>query len=113
MRLVSPEAYVTHGHKQGSMVAWQMILVITMTNLSKYLWFGRKILVSVLSYNKHAAITIPWEKIIEYQHKISEHCLFFCGALATMDELKLYSQQAGVNNIQESYYNGKWHDGTT
>ena len=48
--------------------------------------------------------------MIEYQHVICQHHLLLHGVWAAMDGLKVYLQQASVDEIQQRHYNGWQHN---
>ena len=89
----------------------QLIFGMTMTNLSVYVRFARRIIIEVLRNDPVAAIRIPTDNEIEsYKNAISEKHPRLENVWCTMDGLKLCLQQAPAQEIQERYYNGWTHD---
>jgi hypothetical protein len=98
---------------RGSMAVLQMIFGLTMTNLSTYLRFGRRIVIEVLKNDPDATIRLPAD--IEMQQYIDaiagKHpSLGAHKVWCTVDGLKLMLQQAPNSMIQEQFYNGWTHD---
>ena len=83
---------------------------LSMTNLTEYLRFGRRIVVEVLKNDKYAKIAIPSpEKVDEYKQAISAKYPILNDVWATMDGLKTPIQQAGSTKKQSYFYNGWKH----
>jgi hypothetical protein len=96
---------------QGSTMALQMIFGTTMTPVSKYLRFGRRIFVEVFQHDEYAEVRLPSPREIEeYKAVIKERHINLEDVWTTMDGLKLYLQQANNIVIQARYYNGWTHD---
>lgn len=95
---------------QGSLFSLQMDFGLSMTNLTEYLRFGRRIVVEVLKNDKYAKIAIPSpEKVDEYKQAISAKYPILNDVWATMDGLKTPIQQAGSTKKQSYFYNGWKH----
>ena len=89
----------------------QIIFGMTMTNLSVYLRFARRIIIKVLRDDPMAAIRLPSsDKIEAYKHAIQERHQRLENVWCTIDGLKLKLQQAPGQCIQERFYNGWTHD---
>ena len=89
----------------------QIIFGMTMTNLSVYVRFARRIIISVLRNDPLAAISIPNNiEIEEYKDAINSRHPPLKEVWCTMDGLKLKLQSAPGQKIQERYYNGWTHD---
>ena len=98
---------------RGSMAVLQMIFGLTMTNLSTYLRFGRRIVIEVLKNDPDATIRLPTEnEMQQYTQAIAgKHpSLGAQKVWCTIDGLKLMLQQAPNSTIQEQFYNGWMHD---
>jgi hypothetical protein len=90
-----------------------MIFGLTMTNLSTYLRFGRRIVIEVLKNDPDATIRLPTEnEMQQYTQAIAgKHpSLGAQKVWCTIDGLKLMLQQAPNSTIQEQFYNGWTHD---
>jgi hypothetical protein len=96
---------------RGLLNVLQLVFGLTFTNLSVYLRFGIRLLAETFSNDLLARVAIPFVDEIEsfkvafaVRHPLLNDCW------ATMDDLKLYLQQAGSGEIQECFYNGWMHD---
>ena len=97
---------------RGSLMALQLILGMTYSNLDDYLKFGKWIIVMVVRNDKQASVNIPnSEQIEEYKAMVlrSRHP-FLTDVWCTMDGLKLTLEQSGNALSQERFYNGWTHD---
>jgi len=93
------------------MMVLQMIFGMTMTNITMYLRFGRRIMVEVFRKDPLAQIRIPSRDAIKgYQEAIGERHPRLKDVWATMDGLKLYLQQSSNDEVQQRFYNGWTHD---
>lgn len=98
---------------RGSMAVLQMIFGMTMTNLSTYLRFGRRVVIEVLKNDPMASIRLPTaDEIQRYMNAIAEKHpnLGSEKVWCTVDGLKLMLEQAPNSIIQEQFYNGWTHD---
>jgi hypothetical protein len=98
---------------RGSLAVLQMIFGMTMTNLSTYLRFGRRIVIEVLKNDPMAAIRLPSsDEIHRFMNAISEKHpnLGAEKVWCTVDGLKLMLEQAPNSIIQERFYNGWTYD---
>jgi len=98
---------------RGSMAVLQMIFGLTMTNLSTYLRFGRRIVIEVLKNDPDATIRLPADnEMQQYIDAIAgKHpSLGAHKVWCTVDGVKLMLQQAPNSMIQEQFYNGWTHD---
>ncbi len=98
---------------RGSMFVLQMIFGMTQSNLSFYLWFGRRLFVHSFSDDNFAKIAFPNEvqimeyvKAIESKHPALKDKKVWC----SMDGLKLYIERPPDETTQSRYYNGWTHD---
>ena len=83
---------------------------LTMTNLSKYLRFGRRIVIEVLKNDEYARIAVPSpEKINEYKGAIAAKYPSLENVWSAMDGVKTPLQQAGSTKQQSYFYNGWKH----
>ena len=72
---------------RGSLMVLQLIFGLTMTPVSKYLQFARRILVKILKANELAKISLPsHEKLEEYRGRFRQGIQYWtmCGALWTV-----------------------------
>ena len=96
---------------RGSLMALQLIFGMTMTNVSMYIRFGRRVIIEVLKKNDLASIRMPTElEIQSYMTSIASKHPNLKGVWATMDGLKIYLQQSPCVKNQEHFYNGWTHD---
>jgi hypothetical protein len=96
---------------RGSLMALQLIFVMTYSNLDDYLLFGKQIIVTVLKNDDRARILLPCLKNIdEYKHMARNRHSFLTDVWCIMDGLKLTLEQSSDALIQERYYNGWTHD---
>ena len=96
---------------RGSTYSLQMHFGLTMSNLSIYLRFGRRIIVEVLQDDEYAKIAIPSEeKIRQYSHAIKSLYPCLDDVWASMDGLKTLIQKAGSTQQQAYFYNGWKHN---
>lgn len=95
---------------RGSVFPLQMDFGLTMTNLSKYLRFGRRIVIEVLKNDEYARIAVPSpEKINEYKGAIAAKYPSLENVWSAMDGVKTPLQQAGSTKQQSYFYNGWKH----
>jgi len=74
---------------RGSLMVLQLIFGLTMTPVSKYLQFARRILVKILKANELAKICLPTHKILEeYRGMIQARHPVLDNVWGTMDGLK-------------------------
>ena len=96
---------------RGSLMALQLILGMTYTNLDEYLLFAKRVIVKVLQNHTMARVKIPSsEKIAEYKGMICNRHKNLQDVWCTMDGLKIKLEQSGDALIQEQYYNGWTHN---
>ncbi len=75
---------------KGSLMALQLILGMTFTNLDDYLHFAKRIIVKVLRKDEQAHVRIPSsEKIEEYKEMVRNRHPFLTDVWCTMDGLKI------------------------
>ncbi len=94
---------------RGSMFVLQMILGMTQSNLSLFLWFGHCLFVHSFSDDDFAKLAFPNEvQIMEYVRTIeSKHpALKEKKVCCSMDGLRLYTKRHPDETIQIQYYNG-------
>ena len=81
---------------RGSLMALQLILGMTFTNLNDYLLFAKRIIIKVLRKDQRAHVRIPSsEKIEEYKEMVRNRHPFLNDVLCTMDGLKITLEQSG------------------
>ena len=96
---------------RGSLMHLQMTFGMSMTNLTMYLRFGRRIVAEVLNNNEHAKIGLPSsEKIQQYKEMIAAKYPLLTDVWSAMDGLKTPIQQSGSTRMQSYYYNGWKHN---
>ena len=96
---------------RGSTYVLQTTFGMTMTNLSVYLRFGRRLMVEAFHHHPLAKITILTRgKIAEYQATVAARHPFLPDVWATMDGLKLTIEQPSTDVTQSRYYN-EWTHG--
>ena len=96
---------------RGSCFVLQMLFSMSITSVSMYLHFGRRLLIKVLKNDKDARIEVPdKDKIKEYQTIIAKKYPPLAGTWCCMDGLKLTLERSGDSTIQNNYYNGWTHD---
>ena len=93
---------------RGLLAVLQMIFGLTMTNLSIYLRFGRRIVIDVFKNDSMATIRLPttaelnsYIESIAVKHPNLGTQKVWC----TVDGLKLMLEQAPNSTIQEQFYN--------
>lgn len=102
---------LTWTRTRGSLLSLQLHFGLSMTNLTMYLRFGRRIVVEVLKNNPLAAIKIPSpEKVEEYKQLVAEKYPALTDVWASMDGMKTPIQQASTTKEQGYYYNGWKHN---
>ena len=96
---------------RGSLMALQLIVGMTFSNLDDYLLFGKQIIVMVLRKDQQAHVQIPSsEKIEEYEEMVRNRHPFLTDVWCTMDGLQITLEQSGDALIQEHFYNGWTHN---
>lgn len=96
---------------RGSLLSLQLQFGLSMTNLTTYLRFGRRIVVEVLKNNPLASIAIPSPaKVEEYKQLVKEKYPALPDVWASMDGLKTPIQQASTTKQQAYFYNGWKHN---
>ena len=89
---------------RGSTMSLQMHFGMSMTNLTMYLRFGRRIVTEVLSSDEYAKIAIPSnETIKEYKQLIKAKYPALKNVWAAMDGLKTPIQQSGSTHTQKYF----------
>ncbi len=95
----------------GALLSLQMHFGLSMTNLTMYLRFGRRIIVQVLKNNPLASITIPSAaKVEEYKQLVRDKYPLLTNVWAAMDGIKTPIQQASTTKQQSYFYNGWKHN---
>ena len=85
----------------------QLHFGLSMTNLTMYLRFGRRIVTEVLQGNDYAKIAVPSVETIEnYKGFINAMYLALQHVWTAMDGLKTPIQQSGSTQTQKYFYNG-------
>ena len=96
---------------RGSLLSLQLHFGLSMTNLSTYLRFGRRIVVEVLKNNPLSSIAIPSPaKVEEYKQLVREKYPALTDVWASMDGMKTPIQQANTTKQQAYFYNGWKHN---
>ena len=96
---------------RGALLSLQMHFGLSMTNLTMYLRFGRRIIVEVLKNNPLASITIPSAaKVEEYKQLVRDKYPLLTNVWASMDGIKTPIQQASSTKQQSYFYNGWKHN---
>jgi len=96
---------------RGSVMSLQMHFGLSMTNLTMYLRFGRRIVVEVLQDDNFAKISIPSNATIQqYKVMIKAKYPLLDDVWSAMDGLKTPIQQSGSEKIQRYFYNGWKHN---
>ena len=91
----------------GSMMVLQLIFGMTMTPLSKYLQFARRIVVNILKKDHLARIALPTnDKLEEYRQVIASRHPALQDVWGTMDGLKVMIEEAPDGIVQSRFYNG-------
>ena len=96
---------------RGSSIALQLVFGMTGSRVSKWLRFGRRLLIMILSNHNDAAVRIPSAVTIEgYKAAVQLRHPSLTDVWCTMDGLKLFLEQCGDTVIQNMFYNGWTHD---
>lgn len=96
---------------RGSAMSLQLHFGLSMTNLTMYLRFGRRIVAEVLKDDNYARIAIPSPETIErYKQLINAKYPALEHVWTAMDGLKTPIQQSGSTHTQKYYYNGWKHN---
>ena len=96
---------------RGSLLSLQLHFGLSMTNLTTYLRFGRRIIVEVLKNNPLASIAIPSPaKVAEYKELVKEKYPALTDVWASLDGMKTPIQQASTTKQQSYFYNGWKHN---
>ena len=96
---------------RGSLLSLQLHFGLSMTNLTTYLRFGRRIVVEVLKNNPLATIAIPSPaKITEYKQIVRDKYPALRNVWASMDGMKTPIQQSSSTKEQAYFYNGWKHN---
>ena len=89
----------------------QLHFGLSMTNLTMYLRFGRRIVTVVLQGNDYAKIVVPSVETIEdYKRLINAKYSTLHHVWTAMDGLKTPIQQLGSTQTQKYFYNGWKHN---
>jgi hypothetical protein len=92
---------------RGSLMVLQLVFGMTMSPVSKYLQFARRILVKILKANVQARIKIPPpEKLEVYRAIIADRHPALDMVWGTMDGLKCKIEKAPNEIVQSRFYNG-------
>jgi hypothetical protein len=84
------ELMLAWSHTRGSMMVLQLIFGTTMSPLSKYLQFARRIIINILKKDPLAKITLPaHDKLQEYRVTISCRHPAVQDVWGTMDGMKI------------------------
>jgi hypothetical protein len=96
---------------RGALLALQLHFGLSMTNLTAYLRFGRRIIVEVLKNNPLSSIAIPPPaKVEEYKQLVRDKYPLLTNVWAAMDGIKTPIQQASTTKQQAYFYNGWKHN---
>ena len=96
---------------RGSTTSLQLVFGMTGSRISKWLCFGRRILIAILCNHPEAAVRIPsGARIRQFKAAIHAKHPRLMDVWCTMDGLKLSIQQSGDSHVQNLYYNGWTHD---
>ena len=96
---------------RGSLASLQMLFGTTGSRTSKWLRFGRRILVMILHNHVDAAVKLPnAARFRQYKNAIQARHPGLHDVWCTMDGLKITLQQSGDSEIQNMFYNGWTHD---
>ena len=96
---------------RGSTTALQLVFGMTGSRISKWLRYGRRLLILILCNHPDAAVRIPSAaRIRQYKASIILRFPSLLDVWCTMDGLKLYLQQSGDSDMQNLFYNGWTHD---
>ncbi len=91
-------------------MAFQLIFRMTLSCVSKYLQFGRQIIIKVLKQDPVAKIAMPsLEKLEEYRTLIATHHPVIQDVWGTMDGLKIKIEEAPDEITQSRFYSGWKH----
>ncbi|CAJ1927973.1 unnamed protein product [Cylindrotheca closterium] len=91
---------------KGSIQSLSIIFGMTATNVHRYLYFGRRILIMVLQSHPDAAIRIPSaEKIEEYKQAVNNKHNLLTDVWCCFDGLKLGTQAPTNAGLQRIFYN--------
>jgi hypothetical protein len=92
---------------RGSLMVLQLIFGLTMSPLSKYLQFARRIVIKILKKEPLAKICLPSNnKIFEYQETIHSRHPALLDVWGTMDGLKVRIEASPDGIVQSRFYNG-------
>jgi hypothetical protein len=92
---------------RGSLMVLQLLFGMTMSPVSKYLQFARRILVKILKANPLARIKLPSvDKLEEYRTMIADRHPALDMVWGTMDGLKCRIEKAPDDIAQSRFYNG-------
>jgi hypothetical protein len=95
---------------RGSCMALQSMFGMTMTNLNKYMRFGRRILIKVLERHPEAMVEAPSPKRIGFlKQLVHQRHPNLKDVWCTMDGLKIPIEMPPDIDIQERFYNGWQH----
>jgi hypothetical protein len=99
--------FLAWSRTRGSMMVLQLIFGMTMTPLSKYLQFARRIVVKILKKDNLARIALPTnDKLEEYRQVIASRHPALQDVWGTMDGLKILIEEAPDGLVQSRFYNG-------
>jgi hypothetical protein len=89
----------------------QMHFGLSMTNLTMYLRFGRRIVADVLNNDHFARIKVPSDdQIQKYKDAVAVKYPLLCDVWSSMDGIKTPIQQSGSTKTQGYFYNGWKHN---
>ena len=92
---------------RGSLKVLQIIFGFTSAPLSRWIRYGRRLLVMCLRHHPDSAIKLPTrEEIAQFQVAISSMYTSIPYVYAALDGLKLTLEQAGDDDTQNAFYNG-------
>ena len=96
---------------RGSTTSLQLLFGMTGSRVSKWLLFGRCLLIAILCNHPDLAVRIPTAaRIRQYKQIIQTRHPSLVDVWCTMDGLKLHLEQSGDHIIQNMFYNGWTHD---
>jgi hypothetical protein len=92
---------------RGNTTVLEIIFGMTGTPVDRYLIFGRRILLEVLSNEPDAAVKIPSEvNIDQYKRSIAMRHPLLTDVWCAMDGLKLLLECSGDTEVENDFYNG-------
>ena len=91
---------------RGSFISLQMAFGMTMTNVYRWLHFGRRVIILGLRNHHDARIAIPWlEKIEEYKEAVAARHDLLTDVWCCLDGLQMGCQAPLDPTLQQIFYN--------